>query len=258
MRFNLRMILIMLLIIKTLIINSSFAQFDSELFHGMKARSIGPAGMSGRIGDIEAVFSNPNIIYIGAATGGVWKSTNGGTTWKPIFDDQPASSIGAISVFQPNPSIVWVGTGEGNPRNSVGVGNGIYKSLDGGESWQYLGLEKTEKIHRVVLHPTDPDVAYVAALGTTWSENPERGVFKTRDAGKTWEKVLFVNEQTGCADLVMDPGNPNKLFAAMWEHRRWPWFFKSGGPGSGLYVTYDGGEQWKKILPTAILMLSML
>jgi len=247
MRFNLRMILIMLLIIKTLIINSSFAQFDSELFHGMKARSIGPAGMSGRIGDIEAVFSNPNIIYIGAATGGVWKSTNGGTTWKPIFDDQPASSIGAVSVFQPNPSIVWVGTGEGNPRNSVGVGNGIYKSLDGGESWQYLGLEKTEKIHRVVLHPTDPDVAYVAALGTTWSENPERGVFKTRDAGKTWEKVLFVNEQTGCADLVMDPGNPNKLFAAMWEHRRWPWFFKSGGPGSGLYVTYDGGEQWKKI-----------
>jgi photosystem II stability/assembly factor-like uncharacterized protein len=247
MRFNLRMILIMLLIIKTLIINSSFAQFDSELFHGMKARSIGPAGMSGRIGDIEAVFSNPNIIYIGAATGGVWKSTNGGTTWKPIFDDQPASSIGAVSVFQPNPSIVWIGTGEGNPRNSVGVGNGIYKSLDGGESWQYLGLEKTEKIHRVVLHPTDPDVAYVTALGTTWSENPERGVFKTRDAGKSWEKVLFVNEQTGCADLVMDPVNPNKLFAAMWEHRRWPWFFKSGGPGSGLYVTYDGGEHWKII-----------
>ncbi|UCE08851.1 MAG: hypothetical protein JSW07_19000 [bacterium] len=203
--------------------------------------------MSGRIGDIEAVVSNSNIIYVGAATGGVWKSTNGGITWKPIFDNQPASSIGAVSVFQANPSIVWVGTGEGNPRNSVGVGNGIYKSLDSGDNWKYLGLEKTEKIHRVVLHPVDPELAYIAALGTTWGENPERGVFKTNDGGSTWKKVLFVNDKTGCADLVMDPFNPNKLFAAMWEHRRWPWFFKSGGPGSGLYVTYDSGENWKKI-----------
>ena len=142
------------------IANIALAQLDPDLFSGMKARSIGPAGMSGRIGDIEAVVSNPNIIYVGAATGGVWKSTNGGVTWNPIFDDQPASSIGAVSVFQANPSIVWIGTGEGNPRNSVGVGNGIYKSLDGGESWSCLGLEKTEKIHRVVLHPTDPDIAY--------------------------------------------------------------------------------------------------
>lgn len=228
-------------------IDSSFAQFDPDLFSGMKARSIGPAGMSGRIGDIEAVVANPNIIYVGAATGGVWKSTNGGITWQPIFDDQPASSIGAISVFQANPSIVWVGTGEGNPRNSVGVGNGIYKSLDGGDNWKYLGLEKTDKIHRIVLDPTDPNVAYVAALGTTWGENPERGVFKTVDGGKNWKRILFVDEKSGCADLVMDPVNPNKLFAALWEHRRWPWFFKSGGPGSGLFVTVDGGETWKKI-----------
>ncbi len=247
MRLFLGALLICCLLVGIFLNNSTFAQFDPELFHGMKARSIGPAGMSGRIGDIEAVVSNPNIVYVGAATGGLWKSTNGGVTWKPIFDGQPASSIGAVSVFQQNPSIVWVGAGEGNPRNSVGVGNGIYKSLDGGETWAFLGLAKTEKIHRVVLHPTNPEIAYAAALGTTWGENPERGVFKTINGGKTWKKVLFVNKKTGCADLVMDPGNPNKLFAAMWEHRRWPWFFKSGGPGSGLYVTYDGGENWKKI-----------
>ncbi len=247
MRHYFKTISILCLVVGILFNTPSFAQFDPDLFSGMKARSIGPAGMSGRIGDIEAVVANPNIIYVGAATGGVWKSIDGGITWKPIFDDQPASSIGAVSVFQANPSIVWVGTGEGNPRNSVGVGNGIYKSLDGGESWKFLGLEKTEKIHRLVLHPTDADIAYIAALGTTWGENPERGIFKTTDGGKTWKKKLFVDEKTGCADLVMDPANPNKLFAAMWEHRRWPWFFKSGGPGSGLYVTYDGGENWKKI-----------
>ena len=247
MRHFFKTISILYLVVGILFAIPCFAQFDPDLFSGMKARSIGPAGMSGRIGDIEAVVSNSNIIYVGAATGGVWKSTNGGITWKPIFDNQPASSIGAVSVFQANPSIVWIGTGEGNPRNSVGVGNGIYKSLDAGETWKFLGLEKTEKIHRVVLHPTDPNIAYVAALGTTWGENPERGVFKTTDGGKKWQKLLFIDQKTGCADLVMDPTNPNKLFAAMWEHRRWPWFFKSGGPGSGLYLTYDGGENWKKI-----------
>ncbi len=225
----------------------SFAQFDPDLFSQMQARSIGPAGMSGRIADIQAVVSDPNIIYVGAATGGVWKSTNGGLTWKPIFDKQPLSSIGSIAIFQKNPSIVWVGTGEGNPRNSAGVGNGIFKSLDGGETWIFLGLDKTERIHRIVLHPWDENVAYAAALGTTWGENPERGVYKTTDGGKTWKKILYVNEKTGCAELVMDPANPNKLFAAMWEHRRWPWFFNSGGTGSGLFVTYDGGETWKKI-----------
>jgi len=230
-----------------LLVSLGLSQPNPELFQQMKARSIGPAGMSGRIADIEVLTDNPDIIYVGSATGGLWRSNNGGTTWEPLFDDQPVSSIGAVAVHPQNPDIIWVGTGEGNPRNSVGVGYGIYKSIDGGRSWKSLGLEKTEKIHRLILHPKDPDIAYAAALGTTWGENPERGVYKTTDGGKNWDKVLFVDEKTGCADLIMDPQNPDKLFAAMWQHRRWPWFFQSGGPGSGLYRSYDGGESWQEI-----------
>ncbi len=223
------------------------AQIDPDLLAGMKARSIGPAGMSGRVAAVEAVASNPDIVYVGAATGGVWKSVNGGLTWEPIFDDQRVAAIGAVSVFQASPDIVWVGTGEGNPRNSASVGNGIYKSMDGGRSWSHLGLDETERIHRVALHPSNPEVAYVAALGQMWGENPERGVFKTVDGGATWVKVLYVDERTGAADLEMDPSNPNKLIAAMWDYRRWPWFFRSGGPGSGIYLTVDGGRNWKKL-----------
>jgi photosystem II stability/assembly factor-like uncharacterized protein len=222
---------------------------DAGYFSGLKPRSIGPAGMSGRVACIDVVVSNPKIIYVGAATGGIWKSIDGGVTWKPLFDDQSASSIGDITIDPTNPEIVWAGTGEANPRNSVGVGRGVFKTLDGGENWQFLGLEKTEKISRLLLDPNNPDVAYAAALGTTWGENPERGVFKTTDGGKTWEKILFVDEKTGAADLTMDPSNPNRLLAAMWEHRRWPWFFNSGGPGSGLYLTSDGGKTWKKLTP---------
>jgi photosystem II stability/assembly factor-like uncharacterized protein len=222
------------------------AQVDPELLAGLKARSIGPASMSGRVASIDAVESNPDIVYVGAATGGVWKSTNGGLSFTPIFDDQPVAAVGAVAIFQPSPEIVWVGTGEGNPRNSMSVGNGVYKSMDGGKTWQHLGLEKTERIHRIVLHPRDPNIAWVAAMGQAWGQNPDRGVFKTTDGGKTWNKVLYVNERTGAADLVMDPVNPNKLFAAMWEYRRWPWFFNSGGPGSGLHVTYDGGATWRR------------
>jgi photosystem II stability/assembly factor-like uncharacterized protein len=223
------------------------AQVDPDLLAGLSARSIGPAAMSGRVADVTGVDSNPDILYVGTAAGGVWKSTNGGLSWNPVFDDQPVASIGAVSVFQPNPDIVWVGSGEGNPRNSVIAGNGIYRSLDAGRTWQHLGLEKTERIHRVVLHPTDPDVAYAATMGKLWGENPERGIYKTTDGGKTWKRVLYVDERTGAADLVMDPSNPNKLFAAMWDHRRWPWSFRSGGPGSGLFVTYDGGDSWKRL-----------
>jgi photosystem II stability/assembly factor-like uncharacterized protein len=222
------------------------AQIDPELLAGMKARAIGPATMSGRVAAIDAVESDPDIVYVGAATGGVWKSTDGAYSFTPLFDDQPVAAIGAVAINQSSPEIVWVGTGEGNPRNSVSIGNGIYKSLDGGSTWTHLGLEKTERIHRIVLHPRDPNIAWVAAMGQAWGQNPERGVFKTTDGGRTWTKVLYVNERTAAADLVIDPENPNKLFAAMWEYQRWPWFFNSGGPGSGLHVTYDGGATWKR------------
>src|SRR5262245_19505304 len=234
-------------VVLVLLAASAQAAVDPGLLAGMKARSIGPAGMSGRVAAIAAVESNPNVVYVGAATGGLWKSVNGGLNFSPLFDDQPVASIGAVAIFQASPDVVWVGTGEGNPRNSASIGNGVYRSLDGGKTWTHLGLEKTERIYRIVLHPTNPDVAWVSALGQEWGENPERGVFKTEDGGKTWNKVLYVNERTGASDLVMDPRNPNKLFASMWQYRRWPWFFKSGGPGSGLYVTYDGGRTWKEI-----------
>ncbi|MFQ5720562.1 MAG: hypothetical protein ACE5IK_13560, partial [Acidobacteriota bacterium] len=225
------------------------ARIDADLLAGMKARSIGPAGMSGRIVAISALDSDPDTIYVGAATGGLWKSINGGLTWEPLFDDQPVASIGAIAINQNAPDIVWVGTGEANPRNSVSVGNGVYRSLDGGETWTHLGLDATEHIHRIVLHPTDPEVAWVAALGREWGENEERGIFKTVDGGKTWKKVLYVDPRSGGSDLVMDPSSPNKLFATLWDFRRWPWSFRSGGPGSGLYVTHDGGETWTKLTP---------
>jgi len=223
------------------------AAYDGAFFAGLKARSLGPAGMGGRVAAIDALVRQPDVIYVGAATGGLWKSEDGGISWKPIFDDHRESSIGAVTVFQPKPEIVWAGTGEGNPRNSAGVGRGIYKSTDGGKSWTKLGLEMSEHISRIVLHPSDPEVAWVATMGTTWAENPERGLYKTTDGGKTWKQVLYVDARTGAADLVIDPSNPKRLFAAMWEHRRWPWAFKSGGPGSGLYVSEDGGETWKKL-----------
>ena len=213
----------------------------------MQARNIGPGGMSGRVSDVDVVLSDPTVMYVGAATGGVWKTEDGGVRWTPIFDDQEAIGVGAVQVYQPNPDIVWVGTGEGNPRNSAGVGAGVYRSDDAGASWRRVGLEDSERIHRIVLHPANPDIAYAAALGPAWSDGEERGVFRTTDGGQTWERVLFTNERSGAAELVMDPSNPDRLFAAMWEYRRSPWFFESGGPGSGLYRSEDGGETWVEL-----------
>ncbi|QCX40577.1 hypothetical protein FF125_19830 [Aureibaculum algae] len=221
-------------------------QLDLEKLKSMKPRNIGPAGMSGRITSIDAVDNNPDIIYVGAASGGVWKSESGGIDWKPIFDKQPIQGIGAIAIQQSNTDVIWVGTGEGNPRNSLNGGYGIYKSLDAGVTWKLMGLEKTRNIHRIIIDKDNPNTVYVAAIGSPWGEHPERGVFKTTDGGKTWTKSLFVNNKTGAADLVVDANNPNKLIAAMWEHRRKPWTFNSGGEGSGLYITYDGGENWTK------------
>ncbi len=202
--------------------------------------------MSGRITALACDPARPNVIYAGAASGGVWRSRSGGTQWEPIFDSAPNQSIGAIAVHPQNPDLIWVGTGEGNPRNSQNFGIGLFKSVDGGRTWQHVGLEKTRAIHRIVLHRDNPDVLWVAALGSPYGPTEERGVYKSTDGGKSWRRVLFVNGLTGCAELIADPHNPNKLFAAMWEYRRWPWFFKSGGPGSGLYVSYDGGETWEK------------
>jgi photosystem II stability/assembly factor-like uncharacterized protein len=239
-----RILLLALCLISTQVFSQ---KLDLELVKNLEPRNIGPGGMSGRVTSIDVVHDNPEIIYAGTASGGLWKSANGGITWDPIFDDQETASVGAVAVQQSNPSVIWVGTGEGNPRNSLNGGEGIYKSLDAGKSWKRMGLEKTRNIHRVVIDPRNPDVVYAAAIGSPWGIHPERGVFKTTDGGKTWKKILYTNDKSGAADLVMDPTNPNKLIAAMWEHKRDPWFFKSGGQGSGLYMTHDGGENWKKI-----------
>jgi photosystem II stability/assembly factor-like uncharacterized protein len=222
------------------------APIDPDLLAGLRARSIGPAGMSGRVAALDAVESDPSTIWVGAASGGVWKSTDGGNTWQPVFDDQPVAAIGALTINQANPDVVWVGTGEGNLRNSVSIGNGVYRTLDGGRTWKHLGLEETERIHRIVLHPSNPDVAWVAALGRLWGDSTERGVYRTEDGGRTWNRVLSADASTGASDLVIDPKNPDKLFASLWQFRRQPWTFHSGGPGSGLYVSHDGGRTWQR------------
>ncbi|MEY4134934.1 MAG: hypothetical protein RL386_1284 [Bacteroidota bacterium] len=219
---------------------------DMHYFKGVKPRSIGPASMSGRITAIDVVRNTPEVIYIGTASGGVWRSKSGGVTWEPVFDDQPVQAIGAIAINQNNPDDIWVGTGEGNPRNSLNTGEGIFRSLDGGKTWKYMGLKETKTIHRIIIHRDNPNVVFVATLGSPFGPNPERGVFRTKDGGKTWEKILYSNDQSGCAEMVVDPVNPNKLIAALWEYGRKPWFFNSGGPGSGIYVTHDGGDTWEK------------
>ncbi len=225
----------------------SFSQKSTlDFFKNLKPRSIGPAGMSGRVTTIDAVNSNPDIIYIGAASGGVWKTENGGTTWASIFDDQPIINIGSLAIQQSNPSVIWVGTGEGNPRNSINLGGGIYKSIDAGKTWKLMGLEKTICIHRIIIDPTNPNVVYAGAIGNPYDEHPERGVYKTTDGGETWSRILYTNDTSGVADMSMDPSNPNKLLVAMWQHRRTPWNLKSGGKGSGLYMTLDAGKTWKK------------
>lgn len=238
-------LLIVLLIFLIRVGNAQKVSLDQ--FKNFKPRSIGPAGMSGRVTSIDALYSNPDIIYLGTASGGVWKTENSGANWQPIFDDQPILNIGAVAVQQSNPSVLWVGTGEGNPRNSLNLGEGIYKSIDGGKSWKMMGLEKTRNIHRILIDPADPATVYAAAIGNPYSEHAERGVYKTIDGGETWKLVLHTNDTSGCAELVMDPNNPNKLIANMWQHRRTPYSFKSGGPGSGLYITFDAGKTWKKL-----------
>jgi len=222
-------------------------QLTMEQLENLKPRNIGPGGMSGRVTSIDAVHDNPEVMYVGTASGGLWKSTSGGIKWAPVFDKQITASVGAVAIQQSNPSVVWVGTGEGNPRNSLNGGYGVFKTLDGGKTWMSMGLEKTRHIHKILIDPTDPNTVYVGAIGAPWGAHEERGVYKTTDGGKNWRRILFSNNTSGVADMVMDPNNPNKIIAALWDHKRDPWFFKSGGAGSGLYMTYDGGENWKKL-----------
>jgi len=219
---------------------------DSATFGGLRARSIGPAVMSGRIAAIDADATDPVTVWIGAASGGVWKSVNAGTTFKPVFDDH-TQSIGAIKVDPSNPETLWIGTGETWVRNSVSVGDGVYRTIDGGDTWEHLGLENTERIAKIAIDPTDSDTVLVCATGHLWDANPERGVYKTIDGGANWEQIFFIDENTGCADLDMDPQEPGILYAAMWQFRRYPDFFESGGEGSGLYQSTDGGETWAEL-----------
>ncbi|MBV6457017.1 MAG: hypothetical protein HONBIEJF_00122 [Fimbriimonadaceae bacterium] len=202
--------------------------------------------MGGRVIDLAVFEKEPRIFYIATAGGGLWKTENGGITVTPVFDREKHVSIGSAAVRQDDPNVVWVGTGEESSRNSTQWGGGVYRSEDGGKTWQMLGLEKTRHISKVILHPKDKNVAWVAALGHLWGYNPDRGVFKTTDGGKTWQKTLFIDEKTGIADMAIDPNDPNVLIAAAWEKVRRPYTFISGGPGSGVYRSTDGGKTWKK------------
>jgi photosystem II stability/assembly factor-like uncharacterized protein len=214
-------------------------------FDQLEYRYIGPPG--NRVSAVVGVPGDPNLYYAGAASGGVWKSTDGGTSWNPIFDDEPAQSIGAIAIAPSDPNVIWVGTGESFIRSDVSIGDGVYKSVDAGKTWTHMGLEKTGRIPRVIIDPRDPDVVFVAALGTCYGPQAERGVFRTTDGGKTWNKVLFVDENTGVSDLAMDPNNTRILFAGTWQVDIKTWGRKSGGPGSGVYVSRDGGTTWKHL-----------
>jgi len=220
---------------------------EETALKNLRWRSIGPANMGGRIDDFAVVEGHTSVFYVGAATGGVWKTTNSGTTFEPLFDDQGSPSIGDICIAPSDPNIVWVGTGEPNNRQSSSWGDGVYRSLDGGKTWQNMGLKDSKHIGRIVIDPRDPNIVYVAALGHLWGPNRERGVYKTTDAGKTWTQSLFVNDDTGVIDIAMDAQSPGTLYAAAYQRRRTPWGFNGGGLGSGIYKTIDGGASWSRL-----------
>jgi len=221
--------------------------FNAGMFGVMEARQFGPGTMSGRITAIEGVLKDEGkTLYVGTAGGGVWKSTNAGASYKPLFDKY-CQSIGALAINQKTPSVIYVGTGESNMRNSVSYGNGMYKSTDAGDNWKKIGLDSTEHISKIIIHPENPEVIFVSVPGALWSKSKHRGLYKSSDGGETWEKIFYINENTGCADILMDPTNSNIMFATMWEFRRQPYSFNSGGNGSGLFKSVDGGKTWKEI-----------
>lgn len=210
-------------------------------------RSIGPAVTGGRIVDVEIHPAHPSTIYVATASGGIWKSTNRGHQWKPIFDDKPVSTFGDVAIAPSSPQVLYAGTGEQNNRQSTSWGNGVYRSDDGGTTWRHLGLVETRHVGKILVHPTNPDVAWVAGLGNLWAEGEERGVFRTRDGGRSWEKVLYVDALTGAVDLAMDPRSPDVLYAAMYQRLRTVWGFNGGGPGSGIHKSTDGGATWTEL-----------
>ena len=220
---------------------------DVAALEHLEWRSIGPANMGGRTTDVEGVPGDPRVVYVGTGSGGVWKTTNGGQSWKPIFDEQPVASVGDMALEPGNPEVVYVGTGEGNPRNSVSFGNGVYKSTDGGQSWRHMGLAETRHISRIVVSPRDPSRVYVGALGHAFGPNEERGVYMSADGGESWERVLHLDQNHGVADLDIDPQNPNVLYAGMWRFERKPWTHLSGSEQGGLYRSVDGGKTWNKL-----------
>ncbi len=220
---------------------------SADLFKNLEFRNLGPAIMGGRVDDFAVLEADPSVFYVGTASGGIFRTENGGTTFEPIFDDQEVSSIGDLALAPSDPSILYVGTGEPNNRQSSSWGNGVYKTLDAGKTWTHLGLKDTHHIGRILVHPQDPDRVYVAALGRLWGPHPERGVFKSSDGGKTWVNTKFLDQDTGFVDLVMDPLSPDTLYAAAYQRRRTPFGYNGGGPGSGLWKTSDGGATWKKL-----------
>ena len=231
-----------------LLAGAAFAQIDNDTFGGYEARPIGPAVMGGRVADIDSVHEGQKLtIYVGTAAGGVFRSKNGGVTFEPVFDKQPVLSIGSVKIDPNDPKTIWVGTGESWTRNSVSVGAGVYRSRDGGDNWEFLGLKDSERIARILVNPKDSKMVYVCATGHLWDDNEERGLYKSVDAGKTWTKVLYVDKDTGCSDVSMDPTNPDVLYAGMWQFRRKPYTFMSGGPKSAFFKSTDGGKNWTKL-----------
>lgn len=222
-------------------------RLEASHLAGLRWRPIGPALTSGRIPDVAAVEGDPDIVYAASATGGLWKTTNGGTTWEAVFENGATPSLGDVAVASSNPNLVWLGTGEPWNARSSSFGNGVYKSEDGGKSWQHMGLDETRHVGRILIHPQKPEVVYVAALGALWGSNEERGVYKTEDGGKSWSKVLYVSPRTGVTDIDMDPRDPDLLYAAAFQRERRNWSFLGGGPESGLYKTTDGGRSWVKL-----------